>query len=271
MLSQYTMRTKDEKLNALHEVMQQIALSGLYRGGFFNHAAFYGGTCLRIFHGLPRFSEDMDFSLLSPDRDFSLENYFDDITKEFESIGRQVSITKKEKSNESPVESAFLKDDTEVFNLKFRTEKMVKIKIEIDRNPPGHFDTESKLLLQPYSFRTRCYTLPDLFAGKMHALIFRKWGSRVKGRDWYDFEWYIKNGIKLNFDHFSQRVIQSENIPKDQINLSYFKEQLTSKISNNSIEQVKADVVRFLKSDQRELDIWDTGYFLELADMIQLK
>lgn len=271
MLSQYIMRTKDERLNAVHEVMQQIALSGLYRGGFFKHAAFYGGTCLQIFHNLPRFSEDMDFSLLSPDRDFSLENYFDDIRKEFESLGRQVSISKKKKSNETQVESAFLKDDTEVFNLKFRTEKTVKIKIEIDRNPPENFDTESKLLLQPYSFRTRCYTLPDLFAGKMHALIFRKWGSRVKGRDWYDFEWYIKNGIKLNFDHFAQRVMQSENLSKEEVNLGYFKEQLRIRLTNTPIEQVKADVVRFLKSDQTELDIWDTEYFLELADMIQLK
>lgn len=175
--------------------MQQIALAGLYRGGFFNKAAFYGGSCLRIFLQLQRFSEDMDFSLLQPDVHFELDNYFEPITAEFKALGREVVINKKEKKKQTNVESAFLKEDTAIYNLQFRTEQTVKIKIEVDVNPPTGFNCEHKLLLLPFSFMTRCYSLPDLYAGKMHALLFRNWKARVKGRDWYDFEWYVRNNI----------------------------------------------------------------------------
>ncbi len=150
----------------------------------------------------------MDFSLLRPNKDFKLEAYFTPIINEFTALGREVVINKKEKKNESTIESAFLKDDTEIYNLQFRTERNVKIKIELDVNPPLGFSTESKLLLLPYSFMTRCYTMPSLYAGKMHALIFRQWNNRVKGRDWYDFEWYVRNNVELDFEHFFERTRQ---------------------------------------------------------------
>jgi predicted nucleotidyltransferase component of viral defense system len=201
MLSRYQIVTKDDLTNATHEVMQQIALAGLYRSDFFNKAAFYGGTCLRIFHGLQRFSEDMDFSLLQADENFALENYFEPIISEFKALGKEVVINKKEKTPQTNVKSAFLKESTEIYDLQFATEKQVKIKIEVDTHPPPDFSTEYKLLLLPFSFMTRCYALPDLFAGKMHAFLFRAWKNRVKGRDWYDFEWYVRNGTALNFNH----------------------------------------------------------------------
>ncbi len=184
MISAYDTSTPMAKKNAIYEVMQQVALAGLQRGGFFEKAAFYGGTCLRIFHGLGRYSEDMDFSLLQEDASFNIEDYFPAIIAEFKSLGRDVVITKKEKRNFSKVESAFLKDDTHIYNLAFQTEKNLKIKIEVDTKPPLGFTTEQKLLLQPFSFMTRCVVLPDLFAGKMHALVYRNWRQRVKGRDW---------------------------------------------------------------------------------------
>src|SRR5690554_5717665 len=144
MMSRYTLQTEDDRINALHEVMQQIALAGLYRADFFNKAAFYGGTCLRIFHKLPRFSEDLDFSLLQPEKDFSLEHYFDAVIDEFKALGREVIISKKEKQQQSQVESAFLKDTTEIYNLSFQTAKHVKIKIEVDTEPPLGFSTRSE-------------------------------------------------------------------------------------------------------------------------------
>jgi len=146
---------------------------GLYNGGFFDVAAFYGGTCLRIFHGLQRFSEDMDFSLLAPDDKFDFTKYFQPIIDEFAIVGREVEIKKKDKKSFGKVESAFLKDNTDVYDLSFQTDKSIKIKIEVDTQPPLNFRTEQKLLLQPHSFMTRCFTLPDLFAGKMHALVYR--------------------------------------------------------------------------------------------------
>ena len=139
MLSAYPTDTPEERRNAIYEVMQQIVLCGLQRGGFFKEAAFYGGTCLRIFHGLNRFSEDLDFSLLKKNPEFNLEAYFPAIIEECKILGRDVVITKKDKRNFGKVESAFLKDNTEVYNLSFQTEKSLKIKIEVDTMPPLDF------------------------------------------------------------------------------------------------------------------------------------
>lgn len=261
MLSRYD--RNDRK--AVCEVTQQIALAGLHRGGFFSHAAFYGGTCLRIFHGLKRFSEDMDFSLLSPDDGFRFEEYFPTIISEFEAAGRRVEIAKKDKRSFGKVESAFLKDNTEIYNISFQTEKSIKIKIEVDTCPPQRFSTEQKLLLLPYSFMTRCYTLPRLFAGKMHALVYRTWRNRVKGRDWYDFEWYVRNGVALNFNHLQERIHQfnGETVTKED-----FMQALRERLSNTDIQQVESDVEDFI-IDKHEMDIWSNDYFLQLAEMIR--
>ena len=270
MLSRYEVQTNDDYINAQHEVMQQIALAGLYRGGFFNKAAFYGGTCLRMFYGLQRFSEDMDFSLIQPDADFKLEDYFDPIKTEFNALGREVVINKKEKKNQTNVESAFLKDDTAIYNMQFRTERNIKIKIEVDINPPLGFATEHKFLLLPFSFMVRCYTLPDLYAGKMHALLFRSWKNRVKGRDWYDFEWYVRNNTALNFDHLCQRTSQLGSLPEAELTRDNFTQLLRDKISKTNMEMVKADVRPFIKNPE-EMDIWSTEYFMHVADMIRFE
>lgn len=270
MFSRYTIVTKDDELNALHEIMQQVSLAALYREGFFNHAAFYGGTCLRIFHGINRFSEDMDFSLLQRDTSFTLEPFFEAIINEFLAMGRKVEIVRKEKSSNSSIESAFLKDNTDIYNVAFKTDRAVKIKIEIDKDPPQQFDTEHQLLLLPFSFMTRCFTIPALYAGKMHALLFRKWRNRVKGRDWFDFEWYVRNSHPLDFTHFKERALQSGDIPESGFDKPHFVQMLKHKIEQTNIDQVKADVLPFIKNPEI-LKIWSTDYFLRLADRIVFK
>ena len=267
MLSAYDCSTEQQRRNAVFEVNQQIALAGLYRGGFFDHAAFYGGTCLRIFHGLNRFSEDMDFSLMTNEEDFRFENYFPSIIDEFESLGRRVEISKKDKRNFGKVESAFLKDNTDVYDLTFQTEKSIKIKIEVDDNPPMKFKTEDLLLLQPFSFMVRCFTLSDLFAGKMHALLFRSWKQRVKGRDWYDFEWYVRNGIPLDFIHLQERTRQFNGL---ELSKEEFDERLKERLSSTDIKMVVADVEPFLKN-RAETTIWSNDYFLQLAKRIKIQ
>ena len=267
MLQQHTIEGDNDRKNALYEVMQQVVMSGLYRGGFFKEAAFYGGTCLRIFHGLRRYSEDMDFSLLKKNPEFTLETYFPAIIEEARLLGRTVTITKKDKRNFGKVESAFLKDNTDVYNLTFQTEKTLKIKIEVDTNPPLEFTTEQKLLMQPFSFTTRCFTLPDLYAGKMHALTFRAWKNRIKGRDWYDFEWYVRNRVPLDFEHLKVRTKEFNNID---LTKELFMELLKERISKSDMDAVKADVITYI-IDKRELDIWSNDYFLQLADMIVFK
>lgn len=265
MLSSYECKTEQEKKNAVFEVNQQIILAGLYNGGFFDNAAFYGGTCLRIFHGLQRFSEDMDFSLLAPDSQFDFTRYFQPIIDQFAMAGREVEIHKKEKKSSGKVESAFLKDNTDVYDVTFQTEKAVKIKIEVDTQPPLKFETEQNLLLLPQSFMVRCFTLPDLFAGKMHALVYRGWKNRVKGRDWYDFEWYVRHNIPLDFEHLQERALQfnGESISKE-----IFMEKLAERLSSADMNQVKSDVLPFIRNP-RELEIWSNDYFLQLAGMLR--
>lgn len=256
-------------MNAEQEVCQKIALAGLYRGGFFDHAAFYGGTCLRLFHGLPRFSEDMDFSLTEKRDDIHLENYFDAIRDEFHLAGFDVTITRKEKKAFGKVESAFLKENTEAYDIKFQTKKTVKVKIELDTDPPLLFNTEQKMLSRPYSFMVRCLTLPDLYAGKMHALVYRAWQRRVKGRDWFDFEWYVRYGIPLDFKHLQERIREfSGNV----VSLDEFMDQLRNKITETDIDNVKQDVIPYIDSyQQRAMDIWSNDYFLQLVDMMKIQ
>ena len=267
MLSAYSATTEQERRNAIFEVNQQVILAGLYNGGFFDVAAFYGGTCLRIFHGLQRFSEDMDFSLLTPDDKFDFTKYFQPIIDEFAIVGREVEIKKKDKKGFGKVESAFLKDNTDVYDVSFQTDKSIKIKIEVDTQPPLNFRTEQKLLLQPHSFMTRCFTLPDLFAGKMHALVYRGWKNRVKGRDWYDFEWYVRHNVSLDFTHLAERCKQFNN---ENITPELFKGKLIERLSTADIKQVKEDVLPFVRNP-KELDIWSNDYFVQLADMMKFE
>ena len=181
MMALHKREGSDGERNALYEVMQQVVLSGLYRGGFFNEAAFYGGTCLRIFYGLKRYSEDMDFSLLAKNTDFNLEKYFPAIIEEARLLGREIVITKKDKKNFSRVESAFLKDNTDVYNLTFATDKTLKIKIEVDIDPPLGFKTEQKLLMLPFSFNTRCMLPSDLMPARCtHSFSV---SGRIESRD----------------------------------------------------------------------------------------
>lgn len=267
MLSAYDLATEQQRRNATFEVNQQIILAGLYNGGFFNEAAFYGGTCLRIFHGLQRFSEDMDFSLLAPNESFDFTQYFQPIIEQFAIVGREVEIKKKDKKSFGKVESAFLKDNTDVYDITFQTEKSIKIKIEVDTQPPLKFNTEQKLLLLPESFMTRCFTLPDLFAGKMHALVYRAWKNRVKGRDWYDFEWYVRHNVPLDFTQLQERVRQFNH---EEVRKEAFLDKLKERLATSDINQVKTDVMPFLRNP-KELDIWSNDYFLQLAQMIKFE
>lgn len=272
-LDSYKPANEQDAKDALREIMQEIALAGLYRAGFFEKAAFYGGTALRIFYGLDRFSEDLDFSLLDVDTEFNLGKYQEAIVNEFESLGMKVSIREKKKTVKSNIDSAFLKSETLWKELVLEDIipqqginriANVKIKIEVDAEPPLGFETEEKLLLRPFSFYVKCFTLSDLFAGKMHALLFRKWGQNVKGRDWYDMEWYIKKGVALNLRHFALRAKDSGDWDSDVITENEFRRLFAKKIDAVNMRYVKDDIKRFI-TDQGILEIWSPKYFHDLA------
>ena len=254
-------------------------LAGLYRGNFFKKAAFYGGTALRVFYQLDRFSEDLDFSLLETDEGFSLDSYFSAIKKEFQALGIDVEIKSKQKKQKTAVESAFLKSDTSVHILKLQSnhqawatkaKRPVKIKFKVDTQPPLGFATEEKLLLQPFSFYVKCYQISDLFAGKLHALLYRSWKNRIKGRDWYDFEWYIRQGSPVHLEHFLQRAHQSGDlIDQNSITLQDIKMLLQQRIHEIDFEQAKQDVFPFV-SNSKKLDIWSQEYFTELVSRLTM-
>lgn len=278
-IEEYNPRNEEEILSALREIMQEITLAGLSRTDFFEKAAFYGGTALRIFYGLDRYSEDLDFSLLQPDSNFSIEPYFKAILDEFKSLGLNVSIKEKKKTKESAIDSAFLKAETIwqeivlediIKQTGVRSNRTLKIKIEVDRRPPLNFTTEEKLLLKPFSFYVKCFTAPSLFSGKVHALLFRKWKNRVKGRDWYDLEWYIKKGISLDLSHFLARAKDTNDWQSDNISPEQIIELLQEKIEVVSFKNIKEDVVRFIKDDTI-LTIWSPEYFHDLVGKIKFK
>ncbi len=277
-IAEYKPRNADEASQALREIMQEIALAGLSRGGFFEKAAFYGGTALRIFHGLDRFSEDLDFSLLEVNPKFTLDPFFPAIEAEFDALGLKVSIREKKKTLVNIIDSAFLKSDTVWRELVLEgtipqngldQKPSVTIKLEVDREPPLGFETEDKLLIKPVSFYVKCFTLPDLFAGKMHALLFRKWKENVKGRDWYDMEWYIKKGIPLDLNHFVLRARDSGDWKEATITEKGLHDLLKQKIATVNMDRVKADIRRFIANPER-LDIWSPDYFLDLVKHLKI-
>jgi predicted nucleotidyltransferase component of viral defense system len=278
-IAEYKPKNEDEILDALREIMQEITLAALSRTDFFEKAAFYGGTALRIFYGLDRFSEDLDFSLLKADEGFTLEPYFSAILTEFDALGIKVRINEKEKAKRSSIESAFLKTETIWKELVLedilkqtgvKSNKPIKIKIEVDRNPPLGFQTEEKLLIRPFSFYVRCFKLPSLFAGKLHALLYRKWNNRVKGRDWYDLEWYIKKGIPLDATHFLLRAQDTTDWNAEIITNEQILELINHKIESVSFTNIKEDVIRFIK-DEKVLSIWSAKYFKDLVEKMKFE
>lgn len=255
--------------NVLHEVMQQIALAGLSRGGFFEKAAFYGGTCLHLLHGMRRFSEDMDFSLLEPDLGFRFEDYFPAVVEEFKMAGKDVEIKMKHKGQPSSIESAFLKESSDVFDIGFTTEKRLKVKVEVDIDPPPKFSTEMRILEMPRKCWVRSYDLPGLYAGKMSAALFRKWKNRVKGRDWYDVMWYIQNRVELDLAHLIERAKESEptaDVSTREKLLAAF----DARIDTIDFETAKEDVLPYLR-DPKEVDIWSREFFKEYIRRIIIK
>jgi predicted nucleotidyltransferase component of viral defense system len=280
MLVRYERRRVEDDVRALREILQEIALLGLWRSRFFERAAFYGGTALRILYGMDRYSEELDFSLLKPAAEFDLSRYSSALQKEIRSFGFEVTVPRKAKSAQSTIESAFLKADTLKQLLVINTTEsltqnvppgqVLKIRIEVDTDPPPGFDTETRFLLQPIPFSVRAFSLPDMFAGKMHAVLCRGWKGRVKGRDWYDLVWYAANHPQLHLEHLQQRMIQSGHLKKQEQltaeKLSAIAEKVIDKLNVN---QARREVEPFVK-DPETLTIWSRDFFHDVIRRIVL-
>jgi len=280
MLARYGRHSASDHVNALREIFQEIALCALWRAKFHEKAAFYGGTALRVLYGLDRFSEDLDFSLLAPADRFDLDPYCAAVEDELAAWGFTTTVETRKKTAESAVESAFLKANTREQLLVIDAgaeiaaavdgQQQIKIKIEVDTDPPPGFSTETKFLLQPIPFSVRVYTASSLFSGKMHALLCRSWQSRVKGRDWYDFVWYVGRGIELDLAHLETRMRQSGHYDDAAaLDEQAFRRILARKISDLDIDDARSDVERFLP-DPSVVRIWSREFFAAVAEKIAI-
>lgn len=279
MISRYEIKNTNDEINALKEIIQEIVLSGLSRGGFFNKAAFYGGTALRIFYNLDRFSEDLDFALLAPDNEFDLSKYFDYIERELKAYGLNLLVTSKEKSKTSNIESAFVKGNTIEHILKFfpnddnykfdHTLKDIKIKFEIDVNPPSGATYEDRYKLLPSPHQIKLYDKESLFAGKIHAILCRNWSKRIKGRDLYDYIFFLANNVSVNMELVRNKLIDSNYIDVDSnFDIDVLKELLISKFEEIDYNNAKEDVLPFIRNIDG-LDMWSREFFINITSMLK--
>ena len=266
----YHCQSPMEETQALKEIAQEIILMGLARQDFFAVSEFHGGTALRIFYGLQRFSEDLDFALLKPDRSFSLTPYLKNLSEELRAFGYEFEIKDRSKAD-LVIKKAFLKDDAigKVFVLKTDgISPKIKIKLEVDTNPPLGAHTEIKYLDYPSPFGVRAKNLPSSFAGKLHALLCRPY---VKGRDFYDFIWYVSWKTKVNVV-LLENALQQNGPWQNQdlkIDAAWVIEALHKKIHEIDWKKASLDVSSFIKShEQRSLALWGKDFFLaELEKM----
>lgn len=279
MLSKYNVITLEDRKNAIKEIVQEIVLCALSRTDFFSKAAFYGGTALRIFYGLDRFSEDLDFSLMVSDSNFDLASYLPMIEKEVNSFGLKLYINTKEKNKGSDIKSAFLKVNTKEHILLFypdanfadsiASNETIKIKFEIDINPPKGATFEHKYQLLPSPYEVNLYDKSSLFAGKIHAVLCRSWKDRIKGRDLYDYVFYISRDIKVNIGHLKERLVDSEVLKaNDRFDIDILKEMLKERFDAINYESAKDDVRSFIK-DKKSIEIWNSDFFKQITERLE--
>lgn len=274
MLNKYEIKNTIDETNAMKEIIQEIVICGLSRGGFFDVAAFYGGTALRIFYGLNRFSEDLDFALLEKNPNFDLSKYFKFVEKEIQAYGLNLTISEKIKTKESNITSAFLKGDTKEHillffpneNIKNTTSlKNIKIKFEVDINPPEGAKYELRYKLLPSPHQVRLYDEGSLFAGKIHAILCRNWSYRTKGRDLYDYVFYLSKNTSVNIELVRQKLIESGVLKKENVfNIDVLKQLLNERFDKIDYSDAKEDVITFIE-DKDSLNLWSKEFFKEIT------
>jgi predicted nucleotidyltransferase component of viral defense system len=280
MINKYNPITPEDKKNAVKEVLQEVVLAGLSKTDFFSHAAFYGGTALRLFYGMNRFSEDLDFSLLVADDTFDISKYFKPIIDVVSSLGLNFEVSKKDKTTSSTIDSAFIKGntketiitiypDSEDSSRIIHNEKII-IKFEVDVNPPLYANTEIKFRLLPFPYQVRVYDQSSLFAGKIHAVIARGWKNRVKGRDLYDYIYYLSLDTKVNLKHLETRLKQTKTIEEDvQLTRTSLIEILDKRFDQIDYDIAKSDIRPFIK-DYHSLDLWNSNFFKSITSHIEV-
>lgn len=271
-LAEYNVSNPIEEANALKEIVQEIMLFALWRADFFEVAAFQGGTSLRILHGLPRFSEDIDFILLESNPAFSWQPYLDKLTKTCNEFGIQPEAINKNNMDRN-VKAALIKDSSiaNQLNLSFVNNKSgqkLKIKLEIDCNPPAGSGFDYTYLDFPVDFEVGHQDLSSNFALKTHVLLCRPY---LKGRDWYDFNWYIAQGVTPNLLLLQNALIQYGPWKGESLNVNreWLVEALSEKIASVNWKDAADDVERFLKPvEQKSLKLWSNKFYMSKLEKL---
>lgn len=272
-LNSFDCQSAQEEENTIREIAQEVILAGLARAEFFKKAVFQGGTCLRILYGLERFSEGLDFVLIKPDTKFRIDLYLQGLSKELKAYGFSFDV-KDRKDVPGTVQKQFIKDDALVKLLTFqhfkpgKDTRNIKVKIEVDTNPPEGNICEVKYHDFPFPYEIVTQDLMSLFAGKCHALLCRGY---VKGRDWFDFVWYVSRKCRVNFELLSSAVNQigpwkGMNIKVDR---EWFLKEMKHRILSIDVQKAKEDVLRFIKPNAvRDVEIWNEKFFLDRLEKL---
>jgi predicted nucleotidyltransferase component of viral defense system len=276
-LREYSPTNAIEEENATKEILQEIALHGLWRADFFDLALFKGGTSLRILHGLPRFSEDLDFLLRTPDPSFEWAPFLKVLTEVFDQFGLKLEAVPKERMD-GAVRQALLKDNSiaNQLDLTFATagrSKTIKIKLEIDTNPPALSGEATTFLDFPSDYEVRHQDLASNFGLKIHALLCRGF---LKGRDWYDFSWYIAKGVLPNLPHLRAALLQKgpwQGIENLSVDMDWLNQTLGEQIRSIAWNDAAEDVRCFLRpSEIKALELWSAPFFeAKLRKLVTLK
>lgn len=275
-LKNYQLFSKQEELSALKEIYQEIALAGLARSDFFKMAAFQGGTALRIVHQLKRFSEDLDFVLLKPSKLFQWQSFLKAIELEFNSFGVNLDI--KERSDaKGAIKTAFLKENSfaKILELTYdrlpSDEQKITIKLEIDTIPPDGSQFENAFLTYPYPFSILIQDLPSLFASKCHALLCRKY---EKGRDWFDFLWYLSKNTPIN-DLLLKNALYQAGPYKEQnlnFNIEWLCKEFEKKITALDWKIAVRDVENFLRPEEKRfVENWSRELFQKQIEKLKFQ
>jgi len=255
---------------ALQAAMQEVVLCGLSDGGFFRHAAFYGGTCLKLFYGLDRFSEDLDFTRAGSASGVSLASYFDAVRRAFAAVGREVVVSEMEKSVLTDTESAFVKTETCAYQIGVKNAPKTMVKFEMDTCPALDFPSEVKFLLAPSPHSIVCCTLESLLVGKVGACLFRAWKNRVKGRDWYDLAWFAARKTPLRLDWLRQASSARHPEAAERLcDADGFRQVMCARIDAIDFDAARADVAPFV-SNPHALDIWGRDYFKAVINALPI-
>lgn len=274
----YNTSTIDETKAIVREIVQSIVLIGLSRSDFFNKASFYGGTALRIFYDLNRYSDDLDFTLNDVNPNFSIEPYIDKIKEVALSYGLDLEIFTKNKKVETPIESAFAKLNTyqTFISLKLNDkiisslhkDEIIKVKFEIDRNPALGFKTESKWLDIPEFAQVIVLDEPSLFSGKLHAILCRNYRNNVKGRDYYDFLFYIQKRVKPNMTYLKNKLVETKKIDESaDFNINTLKAMLKEQFELVDFNQIKNDAMRFVLKNE-DLSFYSKELFIQMVEKL---